>query len=89
MIEIKPKLYKDITEYCKLNNITDINAFIEECIRESFTAKKYGVKPSTKSVPEVKETPLETKVDESQSVVEAPVIKKSIKDRDDYSIYDN
>lgn len=44
-ITIKDKLYKDIIEYCKLNNIIDSNSFINNLIKEQFMVLKYGIKP--------------------------------------------
>lgn len=92
MIEIKPKLYKDITDYCKLNNIPDVNAFIEKLIRDGFAVKKYGETPMLeKPTPpiEIKESPpLITEVKEVEPPKKAKKEKK-IKDKDDYSIYDD
>ena len=35
--------YKDnIFEYCKLNNIENINDFVNSCFKQGFDIKKYG-----------------------------------------------
>ena len=37
---------KEINEYCKLNNINDIEGFITQCILKGFNTFRYGVSPS-------------------------------------------
>lgn len=39
------KLKNDIIEYCKLNNIDDINSFLIKLIRQSLTIEMYGRTP--------------------------------------------
>jgi hypothetical protein len=42
-----PKILKDeISNYCKVNEITNIDEFIVKMIRQGFTAEKYGAIPS-------------------------------------------
>jgi hypothetical protein len=43
---LKPSLCKAITEYCEINNITDINAFANRCAMQGFNIAKYGLSPS-------------------------------------------
>jgi len=38
-------LVKEIKEYCKLNNIEDIDRFINSCLRKGFNILKYGLSP--------------------------------------------
>lgn len=45
MITINNDLYNNIQEYCLLNNISDINLFIEQLINIGFNIKKYGQHP--------------------------------------------
>jgi hypothetical protein len=42
MIKINKKLYNNIVSYCKINNIKDINFFIEELIKKQFYIECYG-----------------------------------------------
>lgn len=37
---------KEINEYCKLNNINDIEGFITQCMLNGFNTFRYGVSPS-------------------------------------------
>lgn len=39
------KLIKEITEFCKLNNIEDIDGQINACLRKGFDILKYGTSP--------------------------------------------
>ena len=39
------KLKNEIIQYCKLNNIEDINLFIIKLIKQSFTIEKFGIQP--------------------------------------------
>jgi hypothetical protein len=45
MVEIKltHTQLKSVQEYCKLNNIEDVNKFITKCYTEGFNIKKYGL----------------------------------------------
>ena len=45
MINLSKKIEDDILEYCKLNEITDINNFIEKILRNGLNIEKYGNKP--------------------------------------------
>ena len=42
MYSINSKYGPDILEYCKLNNITDIELFVTQCFKQGFDIKKYG-----------------------------------------------
>jgi hypothetical protein len=34
---------KDLTDYCKLNNIEDVEIFFQQCFKQGFDIKKYGL----------------------------------------------
>ena len=36
---------KDIERYCKINNISDVDAFIDDCLIKGFNIVKYGLTP--------------------------------------------
>lgn len=42
---INPTLCRAIEEYCKENNIDDINAFANRCVRQGLNIAKYGLSP--------------------------------------------
>jgi hypothetical protein len=44
-MEIPKQLKDDIWDYCRANNITNIDEFTVKLIRQGFTAEKYGSTP--------------------------------------------
>jgi len=46
MIYIKDKLEKEIKKYCKINNIEDVDDFVNKCAYQGFMIIKFGTSPS-------------------------------------------
>ncbi len=44
-MEIPKQLKDDIWDYCRVNNITNIDEFTVKLIRQGFTVEKYGTEP--------------------------------------------
>ena len=44
-IYIKDKILKELKEYCKLNDIEDVNDFVNKCVIKGFTIAKFGTSP--------------------------------------------
>lgn len=69
------KLLTEIDEYCKLNDILDIEAFKLKCMQVGFSIEKYGISPkdnvNKERQQEVKEEP--------QKKDETKVVKKTRK----------
>lgn len=63
---VNDELYNEISEYCELNNIKDVNKFIHKLIKSAFTIEKYGNKPNI-----VPETPKEIHIEEP---IEEPIV---------------
>lgn len=82
-LDIPNDLNEEMWDYCRLNNVTDINTFALKLIKQGFTAEKYGSTPMNKTtvvekevVKEViKEVPVEKIVTK-----EVEVIKEVIKE---------
>ncbi len=53
-MEIPKNLKYEIKEYCRVNNISEVDDFIFKMIKQGFTSEKFGSTPWTKE-PEVKE----------------------------------
>lgn len=47
-LDIDKKLYNEIKEYCKINNLR-IGIFINEILRKGFYIEKYGLSPFSNS----------------------------------------
>lgn len=79
-MEIPKDLKDQIWEYCRLNDITDLNAFMLKSLKQGFNVEKYGPTPFTvgQKEPEViekeviKEVPVEV-IKEVEKIVEVPV----------------
>jgi hypothetical protein len=89
MLNIKKNLEDDIRLYCKLNNIEDVDLFVNNLLNTAFVIEKYGDKPNidtivNKNVEKKLETIEENNISLSnqiQKVVEEPIepeIKKEI-----------
>ena len=60
-MEIPKGLNDEIWDYCRLNNITNINEFIVKLVRQGFTGEKFGATPLTRErvVEKIVEVPVE------------------------------
>ena len=66
---ISKKLKDEIWDYCRLNDITDVNGFIEKMTQQGYNVEKYGNAP-VDLTPEIKEV---------EKIVEVEVIKEVVK----------
>lgn len=77
-MEIPKKIKDDIWEYCRLNNITGVDEFIQRMIKQGFTVEKFGAVPNEriieKEVEKIVEVPVE-KIVEIEVIKEVPVEK--------------
>jgi hypothetical protein len=65
-IKLTPSQLKSVQEYCKLNNIDDVNKFITKCFTEGFNIKKFGLLSGDSGKPSVVE----------EKIVEIEVIRE-------------
>jgi hypothetical protein len=42
-LTLNKQTQKDLTDYCKLNNIEDVEIFFQQCFKQGFDIKKYGL----------------------------------------------
>jgi hypothetical protein len=78
-LEISKQLKDEIWDYCRANNITNIDEFTMKILRQGFTVEKFGATPQTveKVVEKVVEVPVEKIVEKIVEVkVEVPVEKE-------------
>jgi len=65
-MEIPKKLKEEVWEYCRVNDISNIDDFTIKMIQQGFTVEKFGATPFGEGVGEVKEV---------EKIVEVPVEK--------------
>ncbi len=69
-MEIPKRIKDEIWEYCRLNDIPNIDEFILKMISQGFTVEKYGAAPSAKE--KIVEKIVEKEI---EKIVEVPVEK--------------
>jgi hypothetical protein len=88
-MEIPKDLKDEIWEYCRMNDITDLNAFIIRMLRQGYSTEKYGPTPFKIGGNSEKEVIVEKRVEvpvevikEVEKIVEVPieVIREIIKE---------
>jgi hypothetical protein len=82
-MEIPKELNNEIWEYCRSNNITNIDEFTLKLLKQGFTAEKFGATPTTKTVEKIVEKTIEVPVEKIvEKIVEVPIeiIKEVIKE---------
>jgi hypothetical protein len=77
--QLPEKLKVEIIEYCRLNEIQDIDSFIVKMIRQSFTTEKYGSTPNIFKTETKKEKEPEVELKE-----EVPIVEE--KNKNDYEL---
>ena len=73
-INLSRKQIKDVSEFCKLNNIEDIESFLQDCLTHGYEIEKFGLLDG--AAPRVVEKEVEKIVyKEIEKIVEVPVIE--------------
>ena len=70
------QLLKEFNDYCKLNEIEDVNDFITKCTKDGLVLDKYGVAPFLPKS-QIQEIPVEKEV-VKEVIKEIPVEKEVI-----------
>jgi hypothetical protein len=60
-MEVNKELKDEIWNYCRANDITNIDGFMIKCLKQGFTVEKFGATPSIKEkiVEKIVEVPIE------------------------------
>lgn len=77
MMEIPKNLRDDIWEYCRVNNIPNVDEFTINMMKQGFTAEKYGATPFIKE-PEVIEKVVEVEVIKEVEVPVEKIVTKTV-----------
>lgn len=78
-MDLPKELKEEIWEYCRLNDIMNIEEFTIKLVRQGFTAEKFGATPTTRTVEKIVEKIVEVPVEkivEKIVEVEVPVEKQ-------------
>ena len=76
MINLNKILKKEFTDYCKLNEIEDMEDFVVKCSKDGLTLDKYGVSPFLPKS-QIQEVPVEKEIIK-EVIKEIPVEKEVI-----------
>ena len=84
-MEIPKKLKDEVWEYCRLNDITDIDSFMLKSLQQGFNIEKYGPTPFTIGGKELEVVEKEvvkviTATTEVEKIIEVPVEIEVIKE---------
>lgn len=73
-MELPKDLKEEIWDYCRLNDITNIDEFTIKLVRQGFTVEKFGATPTTKVVEKIVEKIVEVPVEKIvERTVEVPI----------------
>ena len=75
-MEIPKELKDDIWEYCRLNDITNIDEFTLKLLRQGFTVEKFGATPITTIVEKIVEKIVEVPVEKEVFVTDDTTVLK-------------
>ena len=74
MLEIPNDLKGEIWDYCRANNITNIDEFTLKLLKQGFTSEKFGSTPMIKTIEKEVEKIVEVQVEKIvEKIVEVPV----------------
>jgi hypothetical protein len=74
MMEINKELNNEIWEYCRANNITNIDDFTLKLLKQGFTSEKFGSTPMVKTIEKEVEKIIEVEVEKIvEKIIEIPV----------------
>lgn len=93
-MEIPKKLKDEIWEYCRLNDISNIEDFIIKMVRQGYTVEKFGatplgtgeVKEVEKVVEVIKEVPVEKTIEVIKEIPVEKIVEKEVYITDDNEV---
>ena len=75
-ITLNKQSQKDLTDYCKLNDLEDVDKFFQQCFKQGFDIKRYGLLGETEKIIEYveKEIPIDViRYVEKEIIKEVPI----------------
>jgi chromosome segregation ATPase len=81
-VEIPKNLQTEIWEYCRVNNITNVDAYTLKILKQGFTADKFGSSPIGGEPKTVEVEKIVEKIVEKEVIKEIPVEKIVYQDKE-------
>jgi len=75
-MEIPKQINNEIWEYCRSNNITNIDEFTVKLLKQGFTVEKFGATPSVSVVEKIVEKVVEVPVEKEVFITDDAEVKK-------------
>jgi hypothetical protein len=73
-MEIPKDIKEEIWDFCRLNDITNINEFTIKLLKQGFTVEKFGSTPTVKIVDKIVEKIVEVEVEKIvEKIIEIPI----------------
>lgn len=89
-MELPNELKNEIWDYCRANNITNVDGFMLKMLKQGFSTEKWGATPSIVPTPRVIDTPTivdtPSGIEEDEKIIVKP-IEKVNKDNKNKDIY--
>jgi len=79
-MELPKELKDEIWEYCRLNDITDLNAFMVRMLKQGYNIEKYGATPFKvgQKEPEIIEKEIIREVEKIVEVIKEVIVEKEV-----------
>lgn len=79
MMDLPKSLKDEIWNYCRVNDITNIDDFIIKMVKRGFNIEKYGAEPSVAVPAEQSTSKVEEAPEPIKEVIETPVKVEKVK----------
>lgn len=90
---IDDKLFKEILNFCEINNIKNVDKYCEDLLTKAITIEKYGLQPQINEIEITPRPKTDGNVDNNVKPLDGDeknnvVLSKKKQNIDDYGIYD-
>lgn len=86
-MEIPKELKDELWDYCRLNNITNIDEFTLKLLKQGYTIEKYGATPISNTIEKIVEKIVEVPVEKIvEKIVEVPIQMDNTKLLEEYRV---
>jgi hypothetical protein len=75
-MEIPKELKNEIWDYCRTNDVLNINDFILKCVKQGFTIEKFGATPNSQIIEKIVEKIIEVPVEKEVFITDDKTVLK-------------